>query len=104
MNKKTVTVKARINEDLKKAVEKKLEKLGLTPSDVIRMLYAKINSINAISFDLNIPCEQTTSCDIPHIPNKETIEVIEKAERGEDLHYVENIEQLKKEIVILNLI
>lgn len=91
MNKKTVTVKARISEDLKRSVEVKLEKLGLSPSDVIRMLYAKIDLYNAIPFDLTIPCE------IPHIPNAKTIEVLEKSLRGEDLIRVGSLENFIKE-------
>lgn len=91
MNKKTVTVKARIREDLKKSVEEKLEKLGLSASDVIRMLYAKIDLQNAIPFDLTIPCE------IPHIPNAETIEGLEKSLKGEDLIRVGSLENFIKE-------
>lgn len=94
MNIKNVTVKARMSEELKRSVEEKLDKLGLSPSDVIRMLYAKIDLYNAIPFDLTIPCN------IPHIPNTETIEVLEKSMRGEDLINVGDIEGLKRELGI----
>jgi addiction module RelB/DinJ family antitoxin len=88
MSTKTETVKARINSDLKKSVEEKLQKLGLTSSDVIRMLYAQIDLYNSVPFDLRIP----------HIPNEETIKVLEKSMLGEDLIKVGSLEQLKKEL------
>ena len=62
--------------------------MGLSSSDVIRMLYAQIKLHNAIPFELRIP----------HSPNAETRETIEKALRGEELHTVDSIEQLKKEL------
>jgi DNA-damage-inducible protein J len=88
MSSKTETVKARINSDLKKSVERKLQKLGLTSSDIIRMLYSQIDLYNAVPFDLKIP----------HIPNKETIDTIEKSKRGEELIRLDTIDQLKKEL------
>lgn len=85
---KTETVKARINSDLKHSVEEKLQKLGISTSDVIRMLFAQIELHDGIPFDLKIP----------HVPNKKTIETIEKSKRGEDLIEVGTIDQLKKEL------
>lgn len=85
---KTSIVKASVNSDLKQSVEETLSRLGLTSSDVIRMLYAQIKLYGAIPFELRIP----------HIPNEETKETIKMALRGEELHKVDSIDQLKKEL------
>jgi DNA-damage-inducible protein J len=85
MKKRTSIVKASINTDLKESVEEILSNLGLLSSDVIRMLYEQIHLHKAIPFELKIP----------HVPNAETRETIEKALRGEELHKVDSIEQLK---------
>lgn len=85
---KTKIVKASINIELKDSVENILDQLGLTSSDVIRMLYAQIKLHGTIPFDFRLP----------HIPNDETRETIEKALRGEEIHKVDSIEQLKKEL------
>lgn len=96
MSKKTVTVKARINEDLKKSVEETFSELGLTPSDAIRIFYTRVNLCKGIPFEMNLSCP----CGIPHIPNEETKDVLEKSERGEDLINVGDIEGLKKDLGI----
>ena len=85
---KTSIVKASVDSELKKSVEETLSKLGLTSSDVIRMLYAQIKLHGMVPFELRIP----------HIPNEETRETIEKALRGEELHKVDSIDQLKREL------
>lgn len=94
MNKKTVTIKARINEGLKKSVEEKLERLGLNSSTVIRMLYSKIDELNKIPFEMTIPCT------LSHIPNAETIETLKKTRKGEDLIECKDVEDMFRKLGI----
>jgi DNA-damage-inducible protein J len=82
------TVKANINPELKKEAEDCLKKLGLTSSQAIRMFYSQIALKKGLPFEVSIP----------HTPNKKTVEAIENARKGIDLHEVDNIEQLKKEL------
>jgi DNA-damage-inducible protein J len=85
---KDSTVKARINSELKNSVDEKLLKVGLDSSTVIRMLYSYIEYYNKIPFDLNIP----------NIPNKKTIEVIEDIMEGRNLIEFSSIDELRKEL------
>lgn len=92
MNKaKTVIVKSRVDADLKDSVENKLRLMGVSSAELIRMLYARINLLNKIPFEISLP-----HC--AHIPNEETVAVMNKTDRGEELNDVESIEQLKKEL------
>mgnify|MGYP000871456453 CR=1 FL=1 len=85
---KDSTVKARINSELKNSVDEKLLKVGLDSSTVIRMLYSYIEYYNKIPFDLNIP----------NIPNKKTVEVIEDIMEGRNLIEFSSIDELRKEL------
>jgi DNA-damage-inducible protein J len=91
MKMRTEIVKASINKELKTEVENTLRILGLSSSDVIRMLYSQIKLTKSIPFEISIP-EQI------HVHTKKTLEVFDKIDRGEELHQVDNIEQLKKEL------
>lgn len=55
MGKKTVSVNARIDPDLKLDAETILDKLGLTSSNVIAMLYKQIVLYRGIPFQLKLP-------------------------------------------------
>jgi addiction module RelB/DinJ family antitoxin len=84
----TTTVKAVIDADLKKSTEKTLQALGMTSSEVIRILFTQINLHKKIPFEITMPLKY----------NKETRRVIDEVIEGKNLHYVDSIEQLKKEL------
>lgn len=55
----TTAVYARINSDLKNSAEEILEKLGITPSAAIQMLYSQIILTNGLPFQPVIPDHKT---------------------------------------------
>ena len=65
-------VRARINGDIKEKAAAVLDRLGLTVSDVMRMVLTRVAHEEALPFDL--------------APNRITIETLEKSERGEEIH------------------
>jgi len=66
-------VRARIDERIKKEAEAVLAAIGLTVSDAFRLLMVKVAQEKALPFE-------------PLVPNKETIEAMKAARRGELLH------------------
>ena len=75
-----IVVRARINEDIKNEAAIVLAEIGLTLSDAFRMLLIRIAREKALPFE-------------PLVPNKETIEAMKAARRG-DLVTVGNISNL----------
>jgi DNA-damage-inducible protein J len=63
-------VRARIDEQIKKEPAAVLEAIGLTVSDAFRLMMVKIATEKALPFE-------------PLVPNKETIEAMKAARRGE---------------------
>jgi DNA-damage-inducible protein J len=63
-------VRARIDERIKKEAEVVLATIGLTVSDAFRLLMVRVATEKKMPFE-------------PLVPNKETIEAIEAARRGE---------------------
>jgi DNA-damage-inducible protein J len=63
-------VRARIDARIKKEAETVLATIGLTVSDAFRLLLVRVAAEKALPFE-------------PLVPNKETIEAIEAARRGE---------------------
>jgi DNA-damage-inducible protein J len=63
-------VRARIDEQTKKEAAAVLEAMGLTVSDAFRLMMVKIAKEKALPFE-------------PLVPNKETIDAIKAARRGE---------------------
>ena len=68
MSENNVTVRARVNEDLRKEATVVLKSIGLTMSDVICMLLTRIAANKALPFGL--------------IPNAETLEAIKESRSG----------------------
>lgn len=56
---RTEMVRARIDPRRKHRAEAVLEKLGIAPSQAINMLYAQIELLKAMPFDLRIPTKKT---------------------------------------------
>lgn len=57
----TSAVYARIDNDLKENAESILQKLGITPSCAIQMLYSQIVLTRGLPFDLRLPSEKPTA-------------------------------------------
>lgn len=77
-------IRARINEEIKKEATVVLSEIGLTISDVFRMLLIRIAREKALPFE-------------PLVPNTKTMEAIEDARRG-DLVTIGNLENLLIEL------
>jgi DNA-damage-inducible protein J len=56
---KTATIRARVEPGLKREVESILDRLGLTASETIHLLYRQIQLQKGLPFDLRIPNELT---------------------------------------------
>jgi DNA-damage-inducible protein J len=56
---KTAAVHSRIEPETKKTAEEILRKLGLSPTDAIRLFYTQIALRNGLPFPVSIPNEET---------------------------------------------
>jgi DNA-damage-inducible protein J len=73
-------VRSRINADVKEKATAVLEEMGLTVSDVMRIVLTRIAKENALPFDLK--------------PNKLTSETMRKTARGEEIHQAKDAADL----------
>lgn len=53
------TVRARIDNEIKVLAENNLQKMGLTPSTAIRLLYIAIAEQGKLPFEVRVPNEET---------------------------------------------
>jgi DNA-damage-inducible protein J len=72
---KTATVHARIDSATKKASERVLHEIGMTPTDAVRLLYRQIALRREFPLELRIPNELTAS-------------TLSKSDRGEDIETI----------------
>jgi DNA-damage-inducible protein J len=77
----TAFVRARIDETLKNEAAIVLAELGLTVSDVVRIVLTKVAKDKALPFEMRVP-------------NKLTVQTLEKSERGIDVHQAKNADDL----------
>ncbi|WP_156851389.1 type II toxin-antitoxin system RelB/DinJ family antitoxin [Bartonella refiksaydamii] len=80
-------VRARIDKNLKKEAHEILATLGLTVSDFIRIALTKVVNERGLPFDM-------------YVPNAETLETFEKTNRGGDVVYAEDMDDLFKKLDI----
>ena len=80
-------VRARIDEGLKNEAAAVLADMGLTVSDVVRIVLTKVAREKALPFEMRVP-------------NKLTVETLAKSERGEDVHYASDAEDLFRQLDI----
>ena len=73
-------VRTRINHRVKQQATAVLEPLGLTVSDVMRIVLTRVANERALPFDLT--------------PNKVTRETLSKSARGEEIHRAKNAAEL----------
>lgn len=83
----TAFVRARIDEALKVEAAAVLADMGLTVSDVVRIVLTKVAKDKALPFEMRVP-------------NKLTAETLTKSERGEDIHSAKDADTLFEKLGI----
>jgi DNA-damage-inducible protein J len=78
---KTAAVHSRIQPDIKEKAENILHRLGLSPTEAIRMFYTQITLKNGLPFDVSIP-------------NEETVQALENSRTGRNLERFDSVEGL----------
>jgi len=78
---KTAAVHSRIQPEIKKQAEGILHRLGLSPTEAIRMFYTQITLRNGLPFDVAIP-------------NAETVKALEDSRAGRNLERFDSVEEL----------
>jgi len=78
---KTAAVHSRIQPEIKEQAEKILLRLGVSPTEAIRMFYTQITLRNGLPFDVSIP-------------NDETIKALEDSRNGNHLERFDSTEEL----------
>ena len=81
---KTAVVHARIEPQTKQKAEEVLRKLGLTPTEAIRIFYRQISLRGGLPFPVAIPNELTAS-------------TLQKSRRGEGIQEFESLEAMFKD-------
>jgi len=80
---KTAAVHSRIQPEIKEKAEAILERLGLSPTEAIRMFYTQITLRNGLPFEVLLP-------------NEETVKALEDSRAGRDLEHFDSAEGLFK--------
>jgi DNA-damage-inducible protein J len=70
----TAFVRARIDETLKNEAAAVLAEMGLTVSDVVRIVLTRVAKDKALPFEMRLP-------------NRLTADTLARSERGEDVHH-----------------
>lgn len=78
---KTAAVHSRIQPEIKEKAERILHRLGLSPTEAIRMFYTQIALKNGLPFDVVIP-------------NEGTIKALEDSKAGKNLEKFDSVEEL----------
>jgi DNA-damage-inducible protein J len=78
---KTAAVHSRIQPEIKKKAESILLRLGVSPTEAIRMFYTQITLRNGMPFEITIP-------------NAETEKALEDSRKGRNLENFENVDDL----------
>mgnify|MGYP004550961819 FL=1 len=87
----SVFVGTQIDPSVRDAAIRALDMSGLSLSDAIRLMIAKTARDNRLPFDADAALEEEYG---EEIPNALTRETIEKAERGEDVFYAKDFDDL----------
>ena len=78
---KTAAVHSRIQPEIKEQAEGILKRLGLSPTEAIRMFYMQIALRNGLPFDVSIP-------------NDETVKALDDSRSGRNLERFSSTEEL----------
>jgi len=82
---RTATVQARIDPDIKEKAQAIFNKLNISLSEAISMYLTQVTLHNGIPFEIKIP-------------NELTAETIRKSKAGQELHQVNGVDELFKEL------
>jgi len=82
---RTATIQARIDPVVKERAQQILNTLNISLSEAISLYLTQISLNRGIPFDVKIP-------------NELTLTTINKSERGEELHEVDSVDELLKEL------
>ena len=77
----TATVHARLDTKTKKASEAVLRKIGMTPTDAVRLLYRQIALRGEFPVELRVP-------------NSLTAKTLTKSDRNEEIEVFDSVEEL----------
>jgi DNA-damage-inducible protein J len=83
----TAFVRARIDEKLKQEAAAVLADMGLTVSDVVRIVLTRVAKEKALPFEMRLP-------------NKLTAKTRTKSEQGKDIHHAKDANDLFKQLGI----
>jgi DNA-damage-inducible protein J len=83
----TAFVRARIDETLKAEAAAVLAEMGLTVSDVVRIVLTKVAKDKALPFEMRVP-------------NRLTAQTLATSERGEDVHHAKDAKDLFEQLGI----
>ncbi|MEI6423345.1 MAG: type II toxin-antitoxin system RelB/DinJ family antitoxin [Lentisphaerota bacterium] len=78
---KTAIIHARIEPDIKRQAEVVLHKLGLSPTEAIRVFYRQITLRHGLPFTLDVPNECTAT-------------TLEKSRRGKEVQEFESLDAM----------
>ncbi|NHZ71746.1 MAG: type II toxin-antitoxin system RelB/DinJ family antitoxin [Aquificales bacterium] len=78
---KTATIHARINPDTKTQAEAILRRLGMTPTEAIRIFYTQITLQNGLPFTVTIPNDLTAA-------------TLTRSYRGEDVEKFDSLDEM----------
>lgn len=78
---KTATIHARIDARTKRASERILERIGMTPTEAVRLLYRQIALRKEFPLELRVP-------------NKLTASTLEKSDRGEEIETFDSLDDM----------
>ena len=78
---KTATIHTRIEPETKIKAEKVLHKLGMSPTEAIRIFYRQITIRNGLPFPVEIPNDLTTS-------------TLNKSSRGKDITEFDSLDDM----------
>ena len=84
---KSAYIRARIEPMLKAKAEAVFNQIGMTPSQVITMLYKQVSRNRKVPLEL-------------HLPNKETAQAIKKARKGQGVVTCKNMDDLFEKLDI----
>lgn len=82
---KTTTIQVRIEPKVKKKVQKIFNSLNISMSEAISLYLTQVTLYNGIPFEIKIP-------------NVLTAKTLRKAEKGEELHRVSDVDELFHEL------
>lgn len=78
---KTVAVHSRIEPEIKEQAESILLRIGVTPTEAIRMFYTEITLRNGLPFEIPVP-------------NTTTVKALEDSRSGRDLETFSSVDDL----------